>query len=487
MLGEHTDYSAGFVLGPTESSEYLSLKRGKCESCPFGPIRRSDGISPEGSTPLDLGAELSAPGRILTPQLPPLQGDPREWRALQCRSFSNLMARGQSPLARAQARALRALSADTPPPAASPETSVSVMAPPAASPGADGGSPSRPPLAGVTEVSAPSSLPTASTGDARGEGSESSVAQPDDALSPVLGAVPCSASDAPEAASSAGSADSQPQGSVSGSGAPGDGACSAADALEASSAGPGAPRFSSVRWEDIEEIVTAGTDRTVRQVQKSAQSHFLALARLVVNLNRRPPLRTDYELDQRLEAAGSLSDVVDALAPIPRSLAPWEYELTELRGDVASLEARAPKLLRSSSSGAVASTSFWRTRTKSSTKTRMPPVHAADLCANHRSLLMAGYESTRKALGASVSRLWVTEVEAQGSSATTTKPRGGRRWRQVGAGCGRPLPLATDGNRYVVAAVDYASRYMVTSVIDRVLRELADEEAAAENLELRSD
>ncbi|GMF34039.1 unnamed protein product [Phytophthora fragariaefolia] len=42
----------------------------------------------------------------------------------------------------------------------------------------------------------------------------------------------------------------------------------------------------------------------------------------------------------RLEAAGSLSDVVDALAPVPRLPAPWEYELTELRDDVASLEVR---------------------------------------------------------------------------------------------------------------------------------------------------
>ncbi|GMF53692.1 unnamed protein product [Phytophthora fragariaefolia] len=141
------------------------------------------------------------------------------------------MARGQSLLTRAQARAL---SADTPPSAASSETSVSVMAPPAASPGVDGGSPSRPPLAGVAEASAPSSLPTVSTGDASGEGSESSVVQPDDALSPVLGAVSRSAADA-------------------------------------------------------------------------------------------------------LEAAGSLSDV---LTPVPRSPAPWKYELTELRGDVASLEAR---------------------------------------------------------------------------------------------------------------------------------------------------
>ncbi|GMF46753.1 unnamed protein product [Phytophthora fragariaefolia] len=214
------------------------------------------------------------------------------------------------------------------------------MAPPAASPGADGSSPSRSPPAGVAEASAPSSPPTASTGDASGVGSESSSIRPDDALSPVLGATLRLAADAPEAAPGADSADSQPQGSVSSSGASGDGACLAADVPEASSAAPGAPRVFSVRWKDIEDIVTAGTDRTVRQVQESAQSNFLALARLAVDLNRRLPLRTDHELDQHLEAAGSFSNVVDALAPIPRSPAPWEYELTELRGDVASLEAR---------------------------------------------------------------------------------------------------------------------------------------------------
>ncbi|GMF42356.1 unnamed protein product [Phytophthora fragariaefolia] len=115
--------------------------------------------------------------------------------------------------------------------------------PPPASPSADGGSPSRPPLAGVAKVCAPSSLPIASTGDASGEGSEPSVAHPANALSPVLGAVPRSAADAPEAASSAGSADSQPQDSVSGSGAPGDCACSAADAPEASFAAPGCLAF----------------------------------------------------------------------------------------------------------------------------------------------------------------------------------------------------------------------------------------------------
>ncbi|GMF36601.1 unnamed protein product [Phytophthora fragariaefolia] len=33
------------------------------------PHSGSDGVSPEGSTPLDLATELSAPGRIPTPQL----------------------------------------------------------------------------------------------------------------------------------------------------------------------------------------------------------------------------------------------------------------------------------------------------------------------------------------------------------------------------------------------------------------------------------
>ncbi|GMF32455.1 unnamed protein product [Phytophthora fragariaefolia] len=71
------------------------------------------------------------------------------------------MARGQSPLARAQARALRALGVGTPSSAASPETSISVMAPPVTSPETGGGSPSRDPLAGAAEASAPSSSSTA--------------------------------------------------------------------------------------------------------------------------------------------------------------------------------------------------------------------------------------------------------------------------------------------------------------------------------------
>ncbi|GMF24398.1 unnamed protein product [Phytophthora fragariaefolia] len=244
------------------------------------------------------------------------------------------MARGQSPLARAQARALRALGVDTSP-AASPEASVSVMAPPTTSIRANGDSPLRPPPAGVAEASAPSPPTTASTGDASGVSSEPSLARPGNALSPVLGAAPRSAADAPEATLGADSADSQPQGSVSSSGASGDGARSAAHAPEASSAALRAFRFSSVRWKDIEDIVTTGTDRRVRQVQESTQTHVLALARLVIDLNRWPPLHTDYDLDQRLEAAGSLSDIVGALAPTPRSPAPWEYEHTELRDDVA--------------------------------------------------------------------------------------------------------------------------------------------------------
>ncbi|GMF61998.1 unnamed protein product [Phytophthora fragariaefolia] len=115
------------------------------------------------------------------------------------------MARGQSPLARAQARAL---GIDTSSPAAAPETSVSVMAPPTTSIRAGGDSPLRPPHAGVAEVSAPSPPTTASTGDASGASSEPSLARPVDALSPVLGAAPRSAADAPEAALGADLADS---------------------------------------------------------------------------------------------------------------------------------------------------------------------------------------------------------------------------------------------------------------------------------------
>ncbi|GMF32601.1 unnamed protein product [Phytophthora fragariaefolia] len=69
--------------------------------------------------------------------------------------------------------------------------------------------------------------------------------------------------------------------------------------------------------------------------------------------------------------------------------------------------------------------------------------HAADVCANRGSVLVNGYESAREALGASVSRLWVTEVESQRSSATATKPGGGRRWRWA-LGVAGPLPLTAD-------------------------------------------
>ncbi|GMF51143.1 unnamed protein product [Phytophthora fragariaefolia] len=218
------------------------------------------------------------------------------------------MARGQSPLAHAQARTLRALRADASSPAASPETSVSVMAPPSDALETDRCSLS---VAGPTEASVPGIPSAAPVGGASGG-----------------------------AALGVSSADSHPPGSVSGSGAPDDGTCAAADAPEVSSAAPGAASFTSVRWEDIEDIVTAGADRTVQPVQGSTQSHFLALARLVVDLNRRPPLGSDYELDRRLKAAESLSNVVDALAPVSRSPAPWEGEIAELRDDVASLEAQ---------------------------------------------------------------------------------------------------------------------------------------------------
>ncbi|GMF44538.1 unnamed protein product [Phytophthora fragariaefolia] len=233
-----------------ESLEYLSLKRGKCASCPSGPIRRSDGISPEGSIPLVLGAELSVSGRYPTPQLPPLQGEPSGVASVAVPLILQLDGSGSASSGpRSSSRSPRSRP-DTSPPAASPETSVSVVAPPAASPGVDGSSPSRPPPAGVAEASAPSSPTTASTGDVVRAQSHPWL---DQSMHRVRSG-----------------------GSV-------DGARSAANAPEASSAALGASRFPSVRWEDIEDIVATGTDRTVRQVQESAQSHFLALARLVVD------------------------------------------------------------------------------------------------------------------------------------------------------------------------------------------------------------
>ncbi|GMF33035.1 unnamed protein product [Phytophthora fragariaefolia] len=84
------------------------------------------------------------------------------------------------------------------------------MAPLVTSPGTGGGSPPRPQLLVAAEASAPTSSPTASTGDARGGVSESSSTPTDADLSPALGAAPRSAGDAPEAASGAGSADSHP-------------------------------------------------------------------------------------------------------------------------------------------------------------------------------------------------------------------------------------------------------------------------------------
>ncbi|GMF41888.1 unnamed protein product [Phytophthora fragariaefolia] len=243
------------------------------------------------------------------------------------------MARGKSPLACAQARALRALSADAPPPAASPETSFSVMTQ-ASDAHETGGGPSS--VAGTTEASVPALHPLhplvvlVVVCQSRSSASDGAV------LGLTLGAASRSAADAPEAAPGVRPADSQPQGSVSSSGTPDDGTCAAVDAPEASFAVLGSPRVSSVRWEDIEDIVTAGTNRTVQQVQGSSQSYFLALARLVVALNHRPPLRTNYEVDRRLEAAKSLLDMVDALAPVSRSPDPWEDDISELRDDVAS-------------------------------------------------------------------------------------------------------------------------------------------------------
>ncbi|GMF46644.1 unnamed protein product [Phytophthora fragariaefolia] len=119
------------------------------------------------------------------------------------------MAWGQSPLARAHARDLRALSVDTSSPAASPETSGSIMAPPSDALEAGGGSPS---VAGTTEASVPSTPSAAPVSGTSGGVSEPASASSGTVLSSTLGAAPRSAADAPEAAPGVSSADCQPQG-----------------------------------------------------------------------------------------------------------------------------------------------------------------------------------------------------------------------------------------------------------------------------------
>ncbi|GMF31926.1 unnamed protein product [Phytophthora fragariaefolia] len=115
------------------------------------------------------------------------------------------MAKGQNPLARAQAHALRALSADAPSPAASD----SVMAPPSDALETDGGSLL---VAGPTEASVPGIPSAAPVGGANGGVSESSSASAGTDLSSTLGAVPRLTADAPEDAPGVSLSDSQPQG-----------------------------------------------------------------------------------------------------------------------------------------------------------------------------------------------------------------------------------------------------------------------------------
>ncbi|GMF19188.1 unnamed protein product [Phytophthora fragariaefolia] len=157
-----------------------------------------------------------------------------------------------------------------------------------------GSSPSVSPHAGTTQASVPSTPSAAPTGGASGGSSESSSASDSVVLSPTLGAVPRSGADAPEAASGVSSADSQPQ-----------------------------RRGHRHRWHRPNGPAGSGP-----------------FTKPFIGSGPLGPLRTDYKLDRRLEAAESLSDVVDTLAPISRSPAPWEDEISELRDDVASLEAR---------------------------------------------------------------------------------------------------------------------------------------------------
>ncbi|GMF15161.1 unnamed protein product [Phytophthora fragariaefolia] len=222
------------------------------------------------------------------------------------------------------------------------------MAPTVTSPGTGGRSPSRPPRAGAAEASAPRSSSTASTGDASGGASESSLTPTGTALTPTLGAAPRSAAYAPEATPGVSSADSQSLSSVSGSGASGGGTGAAADAPVK---GRGLARCP---WGIPLLLFPMGKHRGHHHRwcrshgpagARVHPEHFLALARLVVDLNRRPPLRTDFELDQRLEAAGSLSDLDHADAA--RQLVATNIALEQISEAAAVFEQRCCRLDKS--------------------------------------------------------------------------------------------------------------------------------------------
>ncbi|EGZ04570.1 hypothetical protein PHYSODRAFT_427048, partial [Phytophthora sojae] len=91
---------------------------------------------------------------------------------------------------------------------------------------------------------------------------------------------------------------------------------------------------------------SAGAAPSPTPVSAGARGHsqrrFANFAQLMVGLVRHPPLRVDYELDQRFERAQSLGEVVEALNPDPCGLLMgWDEEMRKLRLEVQYFERRA--------------------------------------------------------------------------------------------------------------------------------------------------
>ncbi|KAE8990706.1 hypothetical protein PR001_g21421 [Phytophthora rubi] len=83
-----------------------------------------------------------------------------------------------------------------------------------------------------------------------------------------------------------------------------------------------------------------------------------------------------------------------------------------------------------------------------------------------KELLVAGYAGLRTKMGAVVQRLRVEIDQAEREVIPPLRSQGvgsaGDRWALDDAG---PLPVTAEGNRNVVAAVDYATRYAVVAAV----------------------
>ncbi|EGZ07149.1 hypothetical protein PHYSODRAFT_341321 [Phytophthora sojae] len=114
-----------------------------------------------------------------------------------------------------------------------------------------------------------------------------------------------------------------------------------ATACEAS----GLPPRSSAQWYAVEDIVHHEVQAAVEELREHSERRFANFAQLMVGLVRHPPLRVDYELDQRPECAQSLGEVVEALNPDPCGLPMgWDEEMRRLRFEETDLKNQAQVL-----------------------------------------------------------------------------------------------------------------------------------------------